>query len=436
MGRIVELAPEAFVERLLARGQRRAWIRTDPQSGRVRASTPVLEELADYVEGQTDPERRHEAVFLGVGLETRALFGVFVHRTQRGQAQGGVRHWPYPTMASFLRDGLRLSRGMSRKCALADLWWGGGKALISRLPGDGWRDTDVRRKIYAELGDFVSSLCGVYVTAEDVGTTPLDMVEVHRHTRFATCLPTEIGGSGNPSLMTARGVVCAMEGALDFLERGSLRGAKVVMEGAGNVGACMIDELLERGVREIVATEICEERTAALQDRYADRPVRVMRVEPGDHRILAEPCDVLAPNALGGVLGPKTVPDVQARVVCGAANNALSDETRDARLLAERGILFVPDFLANRMGIVACSNEQYGSVPGDPDLARHLGRDWPGSVYNRTREVLARARAEGTTPVAAANAMADRKSDELHPIFGDRARRIIEGLVSEGWERG
>ena len=124
---------------------------------------------------------------------------------------------------------------------------------------------------------------------------------------------------------------------------------------------------------------------------------------------------------------------LRCAVVCGAANNQLLDDRRDDRLLAERGIVYVPDFVANRMGIVNCANEQYGHIPGDPAIERHLGREWDNSVFVITRRVLEKAAKDGITTAAAANHLADDLAREPHPIWGDRTRGIIAGLVAGRW---
>jgi glutamate dehydrogenase/leucine dehydrogenase len=262
------------------------------------------------------------------------------------------------------------------------------------------------------------------------------MAEVFRSTRFATCIPQELGGVGNPSQMTAAGVVCAMEAALDSLELGSLDGKKVAMQGAGNVGTAMIPLLLERGVAQITASEICAEQRSALLSTFEGQPVEVRLVRPGDCAILAEPCDILAPNALGGVLGPKTIPALRTRIVCGSANNQLADERRDDRALWERGITYVPDFVANRMGIVYCANEQYGYVGDDPMIRRHLDRSWPHGIYGTVSRLLESAHASGITPGTAANRLADELAEQPHPIWGYRAADIVESLAADHWEAG
>ena len=123
-----------------------------------------------------------------------------------------------------------------------------------------------------------------------------------------------------------------------------------------------------------------------------------------------------------------------ARIVCGGANNQLLDDRRDDALLAERGILFVPDFVANRMGIVNCANEQYGSLPDDPAIERHFDPAWDSSVYAVTRRILERSRDEGITTSQAAIALADEACGEPHPIWPHRAFEIIEGLIADRWE--
>jgi glutamate dehydrogenase/leucine dehydrogenase len=425
--------PHQFADHLRSLGRRRAYLVHEPESRTYQPSHPALQQLADRLARESRAEDAHEAIFFEVGRETGALMSAFLHKTARGQAQGGLRSQPYETMEALLRDGLRLSRSMTRKNALAGLWWGGGKGLIASGDGDSWRDPGFRRRLYREYGRFVSSLRGCYVTAEDAGTSPLDIAEVFRSTRFLTCIPPESGGSGNPSRMTAAGVVCGMEAALDFLGMGPLADKKIVLQGTGSVGSEMIQLLLHHGVRQIVASEICAERRAAMLDGVNGAPVEIRSTRPGDEAIFAEPCDILSPCALGGVLGPKTIPSIRAKIVCGPANNQLLDEQRDALALKERGIVYVPDFLVNRMGIVSCSNEQYGCVNGDPMIQRHLGRSWRGGIYITAAKVLELARRPDVTPVSAAIRMADELARQSHPIWGRRAHQIVESLLADRW---
>ncbi|HET6584079.1 MAG TPA: Glu/Leu/Phe/Val dehydrogenase dimerization domain-containing protein [Nannocystaceae bacterium] len=434
MARVLDLHPDDFASELGAHGGRAALFR-DHAHDRMVASATWLAPLADWLNDERRDMHRHEAVLFAIGAKTGVLFSAFLHSTVRGQGAGGVRHWPYARLEALVRDGLRLSLGMARKNALAGLWWGGGKGIIARRDDAPWRDPEYRRTLYREYGAFTSSLRGVYITAEDAGTTPPDMAAVFETTRFVTCISPSAGGSGNPSHPTARGVVSAMEAALDHLGRGPLAGKTIAMQGAGNVAGFMIDELLARGCRRIVATDISVERCAELRARHPADVVEIRRVDAGDRTIFAEPCDIFAPNALGGVLEPETIAALRTGIVCGAANNQLLDDRRDDRLLAERGIAYVPDFVANRMGIVTCANEQYGSLPDDPAIERHFDRSRADSIFAITQRVLERAAREGITTAAAANALADEACSVPHPLWGHRSRAILEALQREGYGR-
>ncbi len=435
MSPLDNLSPQEFIKKLQDLGQHRAAFVFDPGTEKLRPSHPGLEDIADAVQQDRRDYHGHEALFFEVGRKSGALLGAFVHKTVRGQAAGGVRLWPYDSLRAYVRDGLRLARGMGRKNALAGLWWGGGKGVIARPEGDAYRDPAFRSTLYREYGAFITSLRGCYVTAEDAGTTAPDMAEIFHTTRFVTCVPASVGGSGNPSFATAKGVVCAMEGALDALAMGTLQGKRIAMQGAGNVGAAMIQELLDRKVARVVASDISEPLLAAARDRFHGKPVDLRLASPDDTSIFAEECDIFAPNALGGILNPDTIPLLKAKIICGAANNQLLDEHRDDQALDEKGIVYVPDFLCNRMGIVNCANEQYGILPEDPAILRHFGRDWDNALFVVTRKVLERAKAEGTTTSVAANAIADELSETPHPLWGHRSRTILDALVAENWHR-
>ena len=424
MTELRDLDTKAFANELRAHGGAAA-ITWDPARRTAVASADWLAPLAAWIAADDRDMHEHEGVFFGVGPQTGALFGAFVHSTVRGQAAGGLRHWPYARVESFVRDGLRLALGMSRKIALAGLWWGGGKGIIARQDGVDFRDAGYRSALYREYGAFTTSLRGSYITAEDVGTGPADMAAVFETTRHVTCIPPTVGGSGNPSHPTAKGVVCAMQAALDHLGRGALTGKTIAMQGGGNVAGFMIDELVALGVARIVVTDVAADRCAELRARHPDR-LDVRHVSGDDRSIFAEECDVFAPNALGGVLDPDTIAMLKTPIVCGAANNQLLDDRRDDRLLAARGIVYVPDFVANRMGIVNCANETYGRLAHDPAIERHFGREWDNAVYNVTRRVLERAASEGVTTSSAANALADEACRVPHPIWGHRGRALVD----------
>jgi glutamate dehydrogenase (NAD(P)+) len=430
-----DLSPAAFCDLLAREGIRRCYLVWDEERGEVVASHPALAPLARLLARDRRDYDRHEGVFLQVAPESGVLQGVFLHRTCRGQGAGGVRFWRYDTVEEYLRDGLRLAKGMTLKNALAGLWWGGGKGVIARQTGRA-EDPAARRLLYAEYGELLTRLCGCYVTAEDVGTSVEDMAAVFSRTRFTTCIPPALGGSGNPSVPTARGVLRGMEAALAHLGRGGLAGKTVAVQGLGNVGGALVGFLRERSVARVIGADADPARCAALRERLPDGngfTLEVRATERGDRAILAEPADIVAPCATGGVLSPETIPTIRAPIACGAANNQLLDPERDDLLLAERGILYMPDFLVNRMGIVHCADEQYGSLVDDPKIEAHLGDSWENSIYNLSLAVLAEAKATSEPPARVALRQAEERSRELHPIWGHRGAVIIRSLVANGW---
>ena len=425
--------PEEFAEALRACSIERFFIVAD--GGEAVASHPLLQPLAELLSQNKRDYNAHEGLFFAVSKHAPLLHGAFIHRSCRGQGQGGTRFWRYDTLEGYLLDGIRLSRGMTHKNALAGLWWGGGKGVISRPPTLDQTDRSLRQKIFEEYGAFISSIGGAYITAEDVGTNTEDMGWIFSKTRFITCIPSSFGGSGNPSGATARGVVAAMEAALESRREGNLEGKRVVVQGAGHVGEIIIELLLDRGA-SVLASDISEARIAALQKRWAERAIELRKSERGDLSILSEPCDILCPAATGAILNEETIPLLRCQIVCGAANNQLEDPERDDEALRARGILYLPDFLVNRMGIVNCANEQYGQIGADPSFERHLGKTWTSSIYQTSLRVIARADAEKIGPHRAAERTADELSQELHPIWGHRGAEIIAARRDDGWASG
>ena len=422
---------------LQQQGLRRGYWIWDAEQRRVRASHPALAPLGRWLEEGCSDFDGHEGFFIELGRQSQALLGACVHRSVRGQGAGGVRLWPYESVAALLRDGLRLSRGMTHKNALAELWWGGGKGVVAREDDRPLRDPAARRLIYKDYGDFITGLRGCYVTAEDAGTRVDDMAAVFTRTRFTTCIPAALGGSGNPSVPTARGVVQGMRAALDHLGKGPLAGRRVAVQGLGHVGTALVGFLLEAGVAGIIGGDIDGARIAALRETWRDAPITLHHIG-GDamaSAVLAADVDIFAPCAGGGGLHADSIAQLRAPIVCGAANNQLAEPADDARLAAA-GITYVPDFLVNRMGIVTCADEQAGYLHPDPAIERHLGREWDNSIYNLTRRVLADAEAQGQPPGAVALALAEERSRVPHPIWGHRGAAIIRGLVADGWVDG
>jgi len=405
----------------------------DEKKKSLKASHQKLQSIADFFALDDRDFIAHEGWFCKVSQEFDMLLGAFVHRTNRGQAAGGVRFWSYDNIEDYFRDGLRLGAGMTFKNALAGLWWGGGKGVIFHNQKYDKMNPDLRKKIYQEYGDFISSLNGCYVTAEDVGTSVEDMANVFTHTRFTTCIPQIFGGSGNPSEPTAKGIISGMEAALEFLELGSLDGKTMVIQGLGHVGEPLIGLLFEKKVKKVVGTDINSDNIKSVSRRYTGKNLECRLVEKDDLSVLSEKCDIFSPNATGGILNKKTIPKLSTKIVCGAANNQLENMHSDGKSIHDRDIVYVPDFLTNRMGIVTCANEQYGYINNDPMIENHFNREWEHSIYNRTLQVLKESKVKNIPSAEIALKIADKLSRENHPLFGHRGEQIIKSLVKNNW---
>jgi leucine dehydrogenase len=405
----------------------------DAASGTMTASHPELQPLADFVVADRRDFLEHEGAFFQVSRRYDTLQGAFVHRTRRGAAAGGVRYWQYDTVEDYLRDGLRLAVGMTMKNALAGLWWGGGKGVMAQNPDVDRDDPEARASLYQEYGELMTLLKGCYVTAEDVGTCVDDMAQIFSRTRFTTCIPPALGGSGNPSVPTARGVIAGMEAALHFLGEGDLSGKTVAVQGMGHVGQPLIGYLFDKGVAKVIGSDIDSQLVEQVKDAFAGQNLEAHLVERDDLSILGAECDIVSPCATGASLNPRSIPTIKAHIVCGAANNQLEDGDRDDKLLQEKGVAYVPDFLTNRMGIVTCADESAGYVTNDPMIERHLTRYWEFSIFRMTLKVLETSSSTGEPPGKVALDMANALSLEENPIYGHRGQQIINSLVADRW---
>ncbi len=430
---LLQLTPQEFISFLKEENIGRFYFIYDAKNKIVRSSHKQLQPIARFIQSDRRDFVMHEGIFLQVSRKYDTLQGAFIHRTRRGQAAGGVRYWNYNTVEDYLRDGLRLAVGMTMKNALAGIWWGGGKGVMAVNPAVDKNNQLTRSSIYQEFGELMSSLRGCYVTAEDVGTDVTDMANVFMRTRFTTCIPARLGGSGNPSVPTARGVISGMEAALDFIGDGKLEGKTIAVQGMGHVAGPLIQYLFENNVRKVIACDINPHTVKEVREKYVGKNLEASVVSLDDKSIFQTECDIFSPCATGAILNPHTIPMIKAKIVCGAANNQLEDSERDDKLLYEKGIAYVPDFLTNRMGIVNCANEQYGYFRGDSFIEQHLAKDWEFSIYRIAKKVLEESRFKKTPPAKVAIQLADELSMQVHPIFGHRGQQIIDSLVADKW---
>jgi leucine dehydrogenase len=341
----------------------------------------------------------HEQVVFGHDPATGLRAIVAVHSTALGPAAGGCRMWPYASTMEAVADVLRLSRGMSYKNAMAELSFGGGKAVII---GESRKKTP---ELFEAFGRLVDSLAGRYVTAEDVGTTIADMASVARTTRYVSGLGAAPGkAGGDPGPKTALGVHLGIKAAVKFkLQRADLGGVTVAVQGVGGVGYHLCALLAAEGARLSVA----DVRPAALQrvcDEFKARAV------PADE-LLGQEVDVLSPCALGGVLNTQSIPRLRARIVAGAANNQLA-QGQDGTALLAAGILYAPDYVINAGGIISVSHEYHGGGSEAQVIADIR------AIPVRLTEIFERARRENRTT----NALADQMARER---LGRRTHQLV-----------
>jgi leucine dehydrogenase len=311
---------------------------------------------------------------------------IAIHSTALGPGVGGTRVWPYTSTADAIEDVLRLSRAMSYKAAAAGLDLGGGKSVII---GDN-RLLD-RERVFRAHGRFIEHFKGRYIAGEDVGTTPADMELVRLETRYVGGLPDK---SGDPSPSTAHGVFRAMQAAARARwASDDLAGRTVAIQGCGHVGYHLALELHQAGAR-LILTDVDSEKVDHLNSR-----VEVTVVPP--EAIFEVEADVFSPCALGAILNDETISRLHAQVVCGAANNQLC-EGRHGSALASRGILYVPDYVANAGGIINGAQEL-----SDWDAARCAMA--VEAIYDTTLKVFALARAQEIPPSEAADRLAQTR---------------------------
>ncbi len=332
----------------------------------------------------------HEEVVVRRGERSGADMIVAIHSTTLGPALGGLRMWSYDAGLDALGDALRLSAGMTYKAAAAGLNLGGGKGVIRAPAGSGALDPQLREAMLLDFGDLVESLDGRYITAEDVGTGTEDMTVIHGVTSHVTGLPPEDGGSGDPSPFTAMGVEAAIRACVAY-RRGApdLDGLRIVVIGLGHVGSRLAARLATAGAKLTVADADPAKRALAHQ-------LGARWVEPDE--AMRTRCDVLAPCALGGVIDESSLSLLGAGIVCGAANNQLAHEGLAERL-AERGIIYAPDFIANAGGLVNVYREHRGL---DEDWAR----EHAAGIEDTMARILAISEDRRIVPLTAAYELA------------------------------
>jgi valine dehydrogenase (NAD+) len=360
----------------------------------------VTNVFGSLTHGETTVSADHEQVIFcqdpGSGL--RAI--IAIHSTVLGPALGGTRFYPYQDETAALEDVLRLSRGMTYKNALAGLDLGGGKAVIIGDPA-----TIRSEALLRAYGRFVESLGGRYITACDVGTTSQDMDLVARESRHVTGRTEASGGAGDSGVLTSLGVFSGMRAAAQYAWGSpSLEGKRVGVEGAGKVGHRLIAHLIEAGAQ----VTVCDVSRAAVERVVSQHPD--VRVAADTNELAAADLDVFSPCALGGTLTDELVDTLRAKIVCGAANNQLAS-VGIAKVLADRGILYAPDYVVNAGGVIQVADELTG-------FRFERAKARAEKIFDTTLSIFTMSGRDGIQPLTAADRLAERRMSDIGRLQG------------------
>jgi leucine dehydrogenase/phenylalanine dehydrogenase len=306
----------------------------------------IFEQMAKY---------GHEQVHFFQHRDTKLKAIVAIHNTIMGPALGGCRMRPYETEEEALFDVLRLSRGMTYKCGVADVDNGGGKSVIIGDP-----NTDKSVELFRVFGRYVQGLGGRFYTGTDMGTTPQDFVHSQRESNCFVGLPLEYGGSGNTAIPTALGVFQGIRATAKVLwGHEDLTGKRLAIQGVGKVGALLIQHLVQAGA-QVYITDIYQPFIDAV---VASTPsVNLLGVVNPDE-VYDLDVDIFVPCALGAIINDETIPQLKCSAIVGSANNQLLDMDKHGKMLHERGILYAPDYLVNAGGLIQVADELKGYVP-------------------------------------------------------------------------
>jgi leucine dehydrogenase len=323
---------------------------------------------------------------------------IAIHNTVLGPSLGGTRMWAYNNEIEALTDVLRLSRGMTYKSSVAGLNLGGGKAVII-----GNSKTMKNEALMRRFGKFVNSLSGKYITAEDVGVGTKDMEYIKMETDFVTGLPVNMGGSGDPSPVTAYGVYLSMKAsAKEKWGSDSLKGKKVVVQGIGNVGENLVKHLMKEGAR-VSIYDINEDR---LKEVAKETEATVIN---NADAIYDMDMDIYAPCALGATINDDTLNRLKCAIICGAANNQLADENIHGKLVMEKGILYAPDFVVNAGGIINVFYELEG-------YNRERAMSHAEKIYDTALNIFKVSKEQNIPTYMAANRIAEKRIEDIAKI--------------------
>lgn len=346
---------------------------------------PVLAQMSKY---------DHEQLLFCNDNSTGLKAIIAVHNTVLGPALGGTRMWTYNNELEALNDVLRLSRGMTYKNSISGLNLGGGKAVII---GDS--RSMKSEALFRRFGKFVNSLAGKYITAEDVGISPVDMMWVSMETEHVVGLP---GKSGDPSPVTAHGTYVGMKAcAKEQFGSDSLIGKKVAVQGVGHVGEYLVAALAKENA-DIYITDVHEPTLKRVAEKYGATVVGLDEIYDLD-------MDIYAPCALGGTLNDETLDRLKCSIIAGAANNQLLAENVHGKAIMEKGIIYAPDFALNAGGVINC----YSEVEG---LSSNWAMTKAEEIYQTIYNIVKRSKEEGVPTFQIANKMAEERIEAIGKV--------------------
>lgn len=346
------------------------------------AENPVIAQMSAY---------NHEQLLFCNDSATGLKAIIAVHNTVLGPALGGTRMWMYANEMEALNDVLRLSRGMTYKNAISGLNLGGGKAVII---GDS--RTMKSEALFRRFGKFVNSLGGKYITAEDVGISPVDMTWVNMETDHVVGLP---GKSGDPSPVTAHGVYVGMKAcAKAQFGSDSLAGKKVAVQGVGHVGEYLVQSLTKEGA-EVYITDIHQDTLKRVAAAYGAKVVGLDEIYDVD-------MDIYAPCALGATINDNTLGRLKCSIISGAANNQLANEKVHGQAVMDKGIIYAPDFALNAGGVINCYSEVAGL---SAEWAMRKAED----IYTTIGSIVERSGSENIPTYQIANKMAEERIEAI-----------------------
>lgn len=328
---------------------------------------------------------------------------IAIHDTTLGPALGGVRMRPFSSEEDALEDVLRLARGMTYKAAISGVNLGGGKSVIIGDPTADKSEASLRA-----LGRFIHSLGGRYIAGQDIGTDSHDMAVLRTETPHVSCVHQKMGGAGDPSFATAYGVTAAIRAILKASTGSdSLSERRIAIQGIGHVGY-FVAQYCKEGGAELVVTDVAE---PALRRASSELGARVVGLD----EIYEVGCDVFAPCSIGGILNDETIPRLRCAGIAGAANNVLH-EPRHGTMLAEKGILYGPDYLVNSGGLIRCQEEVRSPAVDDERVLQQVAR-----IYDQVLEVIRIAGERGISTAEAADRLAEERIAKLRDVADIRS---------------